>query len=460
MRFTIKGPLFARYLFLVIAMLAVSIAPGPVAAAETPENFKFTKIDLELLEKVNQADKEFERKGLVFSEPEANAYLENIGAKLVPADLPENVKWRFRILRDSSPNAFALPNGSIYVHSGLLALLRNEAQMAAILGHEITHVVNRHGYLENRSQRKKMVAINILAAAGGVGGGFGGIGGVAASGILGGLVPSVVAATIFGYSRELERDADVYGLHAMARNNYPPIEMTAVFEILKTGYEVQLDKESRGLYADHPRLDDRIQYVNALLDSLPISGGPVVRAREYTKEMAPVLRHDVPLEILTGRARTALAVARRLTDLFPESAEDAFLQGEAHRALGGRTPSPRPEELTDSARGAVRKQLSKMTLQEYEKSLRSTPEGKAAWSANVTAAEAAYRRARTLDPQYAPAVRGLAALCDEDGRPAEAIAGYRQYLQMAPKALDAFRTRKRAEELEKASTAAPAQDHN
>jgi predicted Zn-dependent protease len=269
-----------------------------------------------------------------------------------------------------------------------------------------------------------------------------------------------VAATIFGYSRELEKDADVYGLHAMAKNNYPPIEMTAVFEILKSGYEVQLEKESRGLYSDHPRLDERIKYVSAMVDSLPLSGEPVVRSKEYTQEMAPVLRHDISLEILTGRARTALAVARRLTDLYPESSEDALLQGEAYRALGGRTPSPRPEELTDSARGAARKQLGKMTLQEYEKALRLTPEGKAAWSANVPAAESAYRRALTLDPQNARAVRGLAALYDEDGRPAEAIEGYRKYLQMAPNALDAFRIKKRAEELEKAATAAPAQNHN
>src|SRR5882757_5197021 len=108
MRLAIRRSFHSGYLFLVVGTLALFVAPGPAAATETPENFKFTKIDLALLEKVNQADKEFERKGLVFSEPETDAYLENIGAKLVPAEPLENVKWRFRILRDSSPNAFAL----------------------------------------------------------------------------------------------------------------------------------------------------------------------------------------------------------------------------------------------------------------------------------------------------------------------------------------------------------------
>src|SRR5205823_9600601 len=97
-----------------------------------------------------------------------------------------------------------------------LALIRNEAQLASILGHEVTHVTNRHGYLENRSYRKKVATINILSAVGGVAGGFGGIGGVAVSGVLGTLVPGMLVASIYGYSRELEREADAYGLRAMA----------------------------------------------------------------------------------------------------------------------------------------------------------------------------------------------------------------------------------------------------
>src|SRR5947207_1265164 len=440
----------AMRLRLAIFVLAVfCLSAGRAVAGETPETFKFTKIDLELLEKVNQVDREFERRGLVFNDPDTVTYIEEIGKKMVPEGPLENVTWRFRVLRDSEANAFALPNGSIYLNTGLLAMLRNEAQLASVLGHEATHVINRHGYLENRSYRKKMTAINILAAAGGVAGNFGGIAGAAISGVLGSVVPGVMVATMFGYSRELERDADTYGLRAMARNNYPPIQMAATFEQLKAGYEVQLQKEARGLYVDHPRLDDRIRYVSEMVDSLPLSGTPIVRPTEYSKQMEQVMRHDVPLEILTGRGRTALGVAMRLTELNQESSEDAFLLGEAYRALGGRTPRPGQEELTESAKGATRKQLSKMTPLEYEAALRKTSEGQAAWSANVKAAETAYNRALTLDARNARAVRGLAALYDADGRNAEAIGGYRKYLELAPMAMDAYRIKKRAEELEK-----------
>jgi len=451
----VKAPVAARRLWLTVCVLTAVCLPAQLSVAgETPETFKFTKIDLELLERSNQTDHEFERKGLVYTDEEAAAYIENIGLKTTPETTPENVKWRFRILRDPELNAFALPNGSIYVHSGLLATIRNEAQLAAVLGHEITHVMNRHGYLENRSFRKKTAAINILAAIGGAAGSVGGIGGAAASTVLRAGMPGLLYATMFGYSRELEHEADMYGLRAMARNNYPPIQMAGMFEQLKSSYEVQLDKEARGLYVDHPRLDDRIAYVRDEVDKLPLTGEPIIKSAEYSREMTGVLRHDVTLEILTGRARTAVGVAQRLIEINPESSEDAFLQGEAYRALGGRTPRPRPEEVTGSAKNKTRRQLVELTPLEYEAALRATPEGKEAWHANVKLAENAYLRALTLDPQNARAVRGMARLYDEDGRATEAMEGYRKYLRMAPTAMDAYQIGKRAEDMEKAAASA------
>lgn len=437
------------------AILALSFfLSGFARAQEPPSPFKFTKIDLELLAKVNQADQEFERKGMVFNDPEAVAYMEEIGKKLVPEGPLENVTWRFRILRDAEPNAFALPNGSIYVHTGLLAMLRNEAQLAGILGHEITHVVNRHGYLENRSYRKKMATGNILGGIAGAA--LGGNGGAA----LAQLIPGLILATYYGYSRDLEREADIYGLHAMARNNYSPDQMSATFELLKSGYEVPLTKEAHGLYADHPRLDERIKYVSEMAETIKIEGAPMVHAAEYSREMEHVMRHDVSLEILAGRARTAVGIATRLADVEPDSVENAYWLGEAYRSLGGRTFHPQPEELTDNAMSKTRKQLGKMTILEYETALRATPEGKAAWAENVKLADAAYTHALTIDPKYAKAICGQATLYDEDGKSSQALEEYRKYLELVPTAMDAYRVKKRIADLEKTATigAAPAQN--
>lgn len=81
----------------------------------------------------------------------------------------------------------------------------------------------------------------------------------------------------------------------------------------------------------------------------------------------------------------------------------------------------------------------------------ATPEGKKAWAENVKAAETAYGRALAIDQNYARAICGQAQLYDADGRPAEALAGYRKYLELAPNAMDAYRVKKRIEALEKAS---------
>jgi len=436
-------------------LIFLSLPPG-IAQAQDPHGpFKFTKIDLELLQQSNQADEEVTRKGLVFDDPAAAAYIEEIGMKVVPEAPLENVKWRFRILRDPEPNAFALPNGTIYVTSGLLALMQNEAQLAGTLGHEATHVTNRHSYLENRSARKKIATATVFAAIGGAASGGNGIAGIAIRSVVGRIIPSLITSTIFGYSRELEHEADVYGLQAMARNNYAPDQMGAVFETLKSGYEVDLAKEQHGLYTDHPRLDERIKYVNEMSETLKLQGEPVVRATEYSRQMERVMRHDVSLEILTGRARTAVGVAKRLTELNPDNAENFYWLGEAYRALGGRMFRPQAEELTDSAKNAARKQLGKMTIFEYEASLRTTPQGKTVWAENVKLAEAAYGRSLALDPNYAKAICGQASLYDEDGRAAQALEGYRKYLELAPNAMDAYRVKKRVADLEK-TAAVPA----
>ena len=114
----LEHALGTRRLHLAICVLVLtSLSQSFARAQETPGPFKFTKIDLELLARSNQVDQEFDRKGLVFDDPAAIAYIEEVGNKVIPEAPLENVNWRFRVLRDSQPNAFALPNGTIYIHS-------------------------------------------------------------------------------------------------------------------------------------------------------------------------------------------------------------------------------------------------------------------------------------------------------------------------------------------------------
>ena len=140
---------------------SVHVFEGPGAA------FQFTKVDNNLQAEADAVDAQYEKRGLVLHDPDLPAYIDSIGNRVLgDRPVPEKVTYRFMVLRDPMVNAFALPNGSVYITTGLLALLENEAQLAGVLGHETAHVYERHPYLENRSIRKKVVTINILAIAG------------------------------------------------------------------------------------------------------------------------------------------------------------------------------------------------------------------------------------------------------------------------------------------------------
>lgn len=428
-----------------VSLVTAALHPGPAAPQNAP--FTFTKIDKELLEKSNQLDRYLEEKGLVFSDSETTDYVNLVGRAIRPAGPPpENVIWRFRVLRDPLPNAFALANGSIYVNSGLLAMLENEAQLASVLAHEATHVLNRHSYLEHRSYRKKMVAIHIFAAAGAVAGAVGGVAANAVS-IVANTIPSVVVATIYGYSRELEREADTRAVLALVEADYSAEEMVNTFRLLQKSHEVEL---TQVFYTDHPKLQERIEYTTELVNAnRPRTRHPKVEAEPYARAVEKVARHNIGLDILEGRARTAVAVAQRLVMLNAKSSEDFFTLGEAFRALGPRTPEPTAQEVSSQGKKQTRKMVTKMTQQEYEDALMATPEGKVAWEANRKQAEEAYRKALELDSTDAKAHRGLGFLYEREHLAPQAVEEFRKYLELSPTAPDRLQITRHLEAMEK-----------
>ena len=84
--------------------------------------------------------------------------VESVGRSLAPPPTVDYQQYRFFVLRDPSPNAFALPNGDIYIHTGMLARLTDTAELAAVLGHELNHVAGHHGVVDLRANTKKIIA--------------------------------------------------------------------------------------------------------------------------------------------------------------------------------------------------------------------------------------------------------------------------------------------------------------
>jgi predicted Zn-dependent protease len=420
---------------------------APVEATPPPVNadFKFGDVDLEVLEQADLLDIRLERDGLVLADEAANAYLRRIGKSLIPRDLElQKVSWKFRALRDPQPNAFALPNGTVYVTTGLMTLLDNESQLAAIIAHELTHVMRRHTYLSNRSNRKKFLTMNVMSA----------VGAAAPLSVVGAVImavttvaPFIMMATMYGYSRDLEREADLRGIDMMISAEYPPEEMVTVMKLLDKDIE---GENIRLFYNDHPSLDERIKYLSGYLGARADRVTPQMelhRERKvYFQTVEPVMRHNIQLAINAGRARSALYNAQRLVDFHPDS-ENLFWLAESYRALGPRASQLTEKELSNSAMKDAAKKREKRTAEEEERDLLGTPAGKDNWQKHQQLAEDYYKRALEAENPAPVAHRGLGMLYEKLGRGSDAAAAYEKYLELSPSATDRTRIQRRIEVL-------------
>jgi len=232
---------------LLFAALMVSAA-GAAADDILPWTQAVSPVGLEREEKnlwadAEEFDKAMERSGRVRKDPPLSAYLQGVMDKLYPEF---GGKLRVRAIDSSQLNAFALPNGSVYINTGLLARLQNEAQLATVLAHEGAHFVHRHSY--QQSERVKNVATLALIV---------GMAGVP-------LVGDVVAlSSMMGFSREHETESDSIGYQRLIAAGYSAKEAPKTFEHLIAEIKA-LDINEPFFFASHPKLQDRVESFNEL----------------------------------------------------------------------------------------------------------------------------------------------------------------------------------------------------
>ena len=190
-----------------------------------------------------------QEQGGFYRSPDLEAYVQEVGMRLAKASHRPTLKFRFQVLNSSVPNAFALPGGFIVVNRGLLVVFNSEAELAAVLAHEIVHVTAKHslaGY-------QRAVAGNILAS---------GVSALAGGGILGAgtqALSNVTASLIQnGFSREQEREADAIGMDYMVKAGYNPQGMVNLQEFFYKELEGgQNPMWLSGLFRTHPFSKDR-----------------------------------------------------------------------------------------------------------------------------------------------------------------------------------------------------------
>jgi hypothetical protein len=234
----------------------------------------------------------------MLNDERVDAYVEQIGARLVAAFPPEfqhpEFKYSFDVINQKEINAFALPGGPMFLNRGMIQAAKTEAEMAGVMAHEISHVALRHG----TAQQGKSVGPGLLGAAGQILGGlFGGTAGALAN--LGSQIGA--AAWMTSYSREFETQADLLGAQTLARAGYDPREMANMFKTI----EAEGGGGGPQWLSSHPNPGNRYNAIVKEAQSLQVQGkadtAQFAQIKAHLDGMPPAYTAE---QIAKGQAKT------------------------------------------------------------------------------------------------------------------------------------------------------------
>ena len=207
-------------------LLALVIMAGCAVNPVTGRN-ELALLDVPVADEIKMGQQAYgqalQTMGNTYPDKALTAYVDKVGQRVAARSHRPELKYRFSVVNDSSPNAFALPGGFIAISRGLLINLENEAQLAAVLGHEVAHVTARHSV--QGMQRGSLLGATV-SIIGGIAGGYG-YGDLATQ--LGGVTANLIDKS---YSREQESESDHIGIDYMVLAGYAPqgaIELQEIF---------------------------------------------------------------------------------------------------------------------------------------------------------------------------------------------------------------------------------------
>ena len=311
------------FIMTVCFLVAACATPPPITVDEAltagKEEKLLWRLALEEQQVINSS-------GWLYRNAELETYLNEVAAKLkTVADSPD-ISFDIKIINDPHLNAFAFPNGVIYVHTGVLARMENEAQLAALLAHEMTHCTHRHslrvlksikdrpGYMAAVQKSIEKVAMAQELAQ------FLGVNG------------SRTAVT--GYTREFETEADRVGLDLMAQAGYDPRQALNLFEHLRQEIEIEGVKEPF-FFGTHPSVQQRIENASLWL-ATEYSGkdAGLINSEIFRSRLDELVLDNARLDLRIGRFYIAQSSVEKYLRRNPDDAGAHYLLGEIFRQQG------------------------------------------------------------------------------------------------------------------------------
>lgn len=209
-------------------------------------------------------------------------YVQRIGAALARESERPHLPWSFQVVDDPTPNAFALPGGFIFLTRGMMNLIDSEAELAAILGHEIGHVTARHSV--SQMSRAQLAQFGL---------GLGSIFFPSAAQSFGGLAQTGTQLLLLRYGRDAERQSDELGFRYALREGYEIREMDDIFVTLMRLGEASGRSSLPSWLSTHPAEPERIAAAQARADTVTVS--PLAtRREEYLARVDGLVYGDNP----------------------------------------------------------------------------------------------------------------------------------------------------------------------
>jgi predicted Zn-dependent protease len=260
-----------------VTLLAQRTKLRPGSNAYTPQQ------DIEIGREVaKDAERQFE----LINNNNANAYIAALGQQLA-AKAPNEYKFPFyfKIVNDRTMNAFALPGGPIYIHRGAIEAADNEAQLAGVVGHEIGHILLRHGTNQATKAQRTQGVLGILGAVLGEG----------AAGQIAAIGGSFLAnSVLLKYSRDAETQADLMGTQILYDLGYDPKAMAEFFEKLA---KEQKGSKAQEFFSNHPIPANRVTNVNAEIKKLgPLPARPRTDSPDFQEVKRMMLAMGEPVK--------------------------------------------------------------------------------------------------------------------------------------------------------------------
>ncbi len=203
-----------------------------------------------------QFSEEVEREMEMYDDPVVQAYIDSLGHLLAAHSDRTEIEYHIKVVDTDEVNAFALPGGWLYVNRGLISAAENEAELAAVMGHEIGHIVGKHG-ARQLTGRIGLSALLGLAL------------GEDPSMVTEMVANIVATGTLMKYGRDMERESDRYGIDETYRAGIDPSGMASFFGKL---LELQGGQDAAGLdliFSTHPPTSERIANSERYVDGLP-----------------------------------------------------------------------------------------------------------------------------------------------------------------------------------------------